>query len=508
MYFDIVNGLRCFGEANALAKVNMYVKGSFDMRSLASNYPSRATFSRSASLLTSLFAASALVLAQDPLDSPPPAAPPTSQQPAQPLPTTGGWRRVGSASQTSSATNAIYNAGPASLNDQQYPQNGQGSNEPNQNQPYPNQPYPNQPAYGQQGLGQAGNNQQNYNPPPPVPAHLTMKPGTYITVRMNQPLSSDTNQTGDAFTAALSKPIVVDGVVVAGPGQIVTGRVSEALKAGHGQGTSHLGLQLTNLTLVDGEQVPIQSGLVTSTGPGRGGRDAATLAATTATGAAIGAAVGWGVGAAIGAGAGFTAGVIGVLATRGQPTVVYPEQELTFALAAPLGISTEQAPTAFRWIDPNDYAASYQGQGPPQQGQPQAYASAPAYNYGYPTVAPYYSPYYYGYGYPYSYWPSVGLYFGTGYYGGYYGRGYYGGYYGRGYYGGRPYYGGGNVSHYNGYTGGHGYYGGGNVSHYNAPTAGVYHGGGYAGGSGGYHGGGGGGGGGSHGGGGGGGGHH
>jgi hypothetical protein len=320
-----------------------------------------------------------------------------------------------------------------------------------------------------------------------------MKPGTHITVRINQPLSSDHNQTGDAFTATLSRPIVVDGVVVAGPGQVVAGRVSEAQKAGHGQGNSHLGLQLTSLTLVDGEQVPIQSGLVTGSGPGRGGRDAATLAATTATGAAIGAAVGWGVGAAIGAGAGLTAGVIGVLATRGAPTIVAPEQEMTFALAAPLAISTEQAPQAFRWIDPNEYGAPYDGQGTQgPQGPPQGYATAPAYAYSYP--APYYGyPYGYGggYGYPYySYWPSVGFYFGPGYwYGGhyYYGHGgYYGGHY---YYGGGHYNGGAYVGHYAGTTSAYrgttgayrgtmssGYHGGGSVG-----------GGGHAGGGGGGH---------------------
>ncbi len=464
------------------------------MRSPDSKYSLRATFGRSATVvIASLLAPSVLLWAQDPLDSQ--TSPSAPQVQAQPLPTTGGWRRVGdSANQSASASDPGYPVDPNGQNQQQYPPANQGPNQPypNQNypnQPYPNQnnpnqPYPNQPAYGQQGGAPAGNYPQNYNPPPPVPAHLTMKPGTYITVRINQPLSSDHNQTGDAFTATLSRPVVVDGVVVAGPGQVVSGRVSEAQKAGHGQGNSHLGLQLTSLTLVDGQQVPIQSGLVTGNGPGRGGRDAATLAATTATGAAIGAAVGWGVGAAIGAGAGLTAGVIGVLATRGAPTVVLPEQEMTFALAAPLAISTEQAPLAFRWIDPNDYSAPPQGQGP--QGPPQGYAATPGYAYSYPA-APYYGypyGYGYGYGYPYySYWPSVGFYFGPGYwYGGhyYYGRG---GYYGHGGYYGGHYYGGASVGHYAGTTGA-----------YRGTTSAAVGGGAYHGGGGGGHAGGGGGG--------------
>ena len=47
-----------------------------------------------------------------------------------------------------------------------------------------------------------------------VAPQLTIKPGTFVTVRVNQVLSSDRNQAGDAFAATLVRPIVVDGVVV------------------------------------------------------------------------------------------------------------------------------------------------------------------------------------------------------------------------------------------------------------------------------------------------------
>ena len=58
-------------------------------------------------------------------------------------------------------------------------------------------------------------------PPPPanVPPQLTIAPGTFLTVRVNQLLSSDHNHAGDAFSASLVKPIVVNGVVVADRGQ-------------------------------------------------------------------------------------------------------------------------------------------------------------------------------------------------------------------------------------------------------------------------------------------------
>src|SRR5271167_1786360 len=78
----------------------------------------------------------------------------------------------------------------------------------------------------------------------PIPSKLTIKAGTYVTVRMNEILSSDRSMVGDAFTATLTKPIVVDGVVVAQKGQNVTGHVTEAKKAGRVAGTSRLGIQL------------------------------------------------------------------------------------------------------------------------------------------------------------------------------------------------------------------------------------------------------------------------
>src|SRR6516164_3776243 len=43
---------------------------------------------------------------------------------------------------------------------------------------------------------------------------LTMRPGTTLTVRLNEPLSSDRNQVGDVFTASLDQPVIVLGIVV------------------------------------------------------------------------------------------------------------------------------------------------------------------------------------------------------------------------------------------------------------------------------------------------------
>lgn len=244
-------------------------------------------------------------------------------------------------------------------------------------------------------------------PPADIPSKLTIKAGTFVTVRMNEILSSDRSMVGDAFTATLTKPIVVDGVVVAQRGQNVTGRVTETKKSGHFGVTSRLGVQLVELPVVDGQQLPIQSELLTRNGTTSTGRDAAGVAATTGVGAAIGAGVNGGVGAGVGAGAGLVVGAAGVLLTHGNPTVIFPETSLTFRVNQDVTISTDRSAQAFRYVQPSDYdqpaPAMVRRPMPPR----------PAYGYGY---APYGYPYPY-YGYPY-YGPGLGFYFGgPGFYG-------------------------------------------------------------------------------------------
>jgi hypothetical protein len=293
------------------------------------------------------------------------------------------------------------------------------------------------PAFssGEAGPQAQGEQQQQQVPPPPpggqpqpndnfgAPPRLTLPQGTYVTVRINQWLSSDRSQQGDTFFATLAEPVVVDGIVVAQRGQNVSGRVTEAMKAGMAKGVSHLGIELTELTLVDGQQVSIRSQVANRQGPTSVGRDVGAVAGTTALGAAVGAIAGRGTGAAIGAGAGAAAGIIGVLLTRGQPTVVAPETLMTFRIEAPVTIATDRAPQAFRYVEPPDYQ---RGPGPGQR--PPAYAAAPGYGYAAPAPYPY-APYAYPY-YGYGFGPGFGVYVGPGF--GYYrGYGYRGGFYRR-----------------------------------------------------------------------------
>ncbi len=338
-----------------------------------------------------------------------------------------------------------YPPPPANGNDGSWSPVGQGSQQayPQTQQPYPQsqqtypstqQPYPQSAPNASYGNAPYGNAQVPYapqypqgqpayqGPQQPVPTSLAVPAGTFITVRVNQVLSSDHNQPGDGFSAVLVQPLVVNGVVVAEPGQTIAGQVVEAQKAGRVEGTARLGITLTELTLVDGQQLPLHTQFVNRTGGTSVGRDAGAIATTTGLGAAIGAAAGWGTGAAIGAGAGAVAGTVGVLLTRGHASIIAPEQVLTFRIDTPVSIDTTHATQAFRYVQPNEYDRPVYNQTP----APMAYASAPLV-----TPAPYYYGYGYPYYYPYAYGPSFSLFFGSRYYGRPY---YYGG--GRGFYGG------------------------------------------------------------------------
>ena len=239
-----------------------------------------------------------------------------------------------------------------------------------------------------------------YRPAYGLPTELTVKPGTFVTVRTNQMLTSDHSQVGDTFTVTLMQPLVVDGVVVAHRGQTLYGRVAEVERQ-HSDKPSRLKLELTGVTLADGTQAPVHSQLVARQGGQTpAGAQAGTIVGTTAMGAAVGGIADWGRGAAIGAGAGAAAGIIGVLLTRNHPTVVYPETALTFEITSPVAVNTTRAPQAFRYVGPEDYDR------PEPQLAQRPRLVGPRYYYG-PGYYPYYAdPYPY---YP-SYWgPSVGF---------------------------------------------------------------------------------------------------
>jgi hypothetical protein len=341
--------------------------------------------------IAALLFTSGLALAQDQ----PPA------QPQTPAPANGGWRRIGDQPPATPQSTT-----PAA----------QDPTEPVSQPPVDQAPAPPTDGYGQppQQTPAAQAPQASNRPAYGIPAQLTLKPGTFFTVRINTMLASNKNKPGDLFTATLAQPLVVDGIVISQRGQTVVGRVVDAGKSKDGK--HFLKLELTGVTLADGSQVPLQSQLATSQGPTTPGAvQAGTVAGTTAVGAGVGAVAGGGIGAGIGAGAGAMIGVAGIIATRDHAAVLYPETPLTFQVTAPVIVSTVNAPQAFRYVGPEDYerqpAMTSRLNPRPAPGYPGAnYLYGPG--YAYPGYYPGYYPYY-----PYYWGPSIGIGFGGGFYG-------------------------------------------------------------------------------------------
>lgn len=291
-----------------------------------------------------------------------------------------------------------------------YPQEQRNDPPPAESQTQP----PGGPNYQEpQDLQQQGSEPQAQSQPgqPVPPDTLTLPAGTVVRLRVDEWISTDRNMTGDSFSAVLDQPLVVNGWVVARRGQAETGRVSLVKKGGHGNGSSQLGLDLPDLTLVDGQQLPLQTELFQTSAGSSAGRNATVVGTTTGIGALIGAVAGGGTGAAIGAGIGATAGIAGVMSTPGKPTAISPETVLSFRLQNPVTISTANSQFAFQPVSQSDLDSR------PRQNRPQMRRPAPPPYYGYPYAYGYPYEYRYGYGYPYSWYPGPVI--GLGFYGGY-----------------------------------------------------------------------------------------
>jgi len=91
-----------------------------------------------------------------------------------------------------------------------------------------------------------------------------------ITVRLNEPLSSERGIAGDPFNASLAEPLVVDGLVIAERGARAAGRILGTQRAGRVSGTSSLELELTTVETADGQKIELSTAPWTNAAASRG----------------------------------------------------------------------------------------------------------------------------------------------------------------------------------------------------------------------------------------------
>ncbi|MBV9670904.1 MAG: BON domain-containing protein [Acidobacteriales bacterium] len=198
--------------------------------------------------------------------------------------------------------------------------------------------------YSDSGSGPMTDNSIAHNtpPPPPAPVKVTIPSGTGLSIRLSQPLASDTNQDGDTFHGSLQSPIVVDEQVVVPEGAEVEGRVVSAAKAGKFEGKPELSLTLYKLSF-NGRSYNIDTDQWSRTGPSRGKSSVEKVGGGAAVGAILGGIFGGGKGAAIGAASGGGLGAGAQTLGKAQQVHLGPEAVLSFRLQNPITVTASNS---------------------------------------------------------------------------------------------------------------------------------------------------------------------
>jgi type IV secretion system protein VirB10 len=162
---------------------------------------------------------------------------------------------------------------------------------------------------------------------------------TRIPLVLVNSVSTKTSDVGDQVYLQTSFPISANGQIVIPEGSYVTGTITQVKRPGKVKGRAELYVRFDTLMLRNGVKRDFR-GTVSATdgsqdtmsekegkiiGDSSKGQDAATIAGPAVSGTVVGAGIGGaagggsgaGMGAGIGAGIGATAGMIGVLLTRG-----------------------------------------------------------------------------------------------------------------------------------------------------------------------------------------------
>jgi len=180
---------------------------------------------------------------------------------------------------------------------------------------------------------------------PPVqtlPRSVVLGQGTFIPIRITDPVSSKTAKANDEFHGTIAANVFQSNLVLIPSGTPVLGRVVEAKEAGHFVGQALLTIELVSIRLPspDGPQdVSLITESLSSKANGRGANTAGKTAGGAGVGALIGALAGGGTGAGIGALAGGGLGAGANAITRGQEINIRPETLLRFRTAAPVEVT-------------------------------------------------------------------------------------------------------------------------------------------------------------------------
>ncbi len=211
--------------------------------------------------------------------------------------------------------------------------------------------------------------------------------GTKVLLSMVNSVSTKSTVAGDRVYLETTFPVVVDNRIVIPAGSYVMGTITNTKRPGKVKGKGEFFLRFDSLMLPNGvtrdfratvsgldgrasENLDKKEGVVSSEGNKSG--DVRTVGETAAMGASIGGLAGIGrapgMGVGIGAAAGATAGVLGVLLTRGPDAVLAKGTTVEMVLDRPVTyldseLDFSKAPPQFRGPDGGGPLPSVKNQG-------------------------------------------------------------------------------------------------------------------------------------------------
>ena len=128
--------------------------------------------------------------------------------------------------------------------------------------------------------------------PQPRAVTSTVAMGTTMSLTLNETLSTDRNQVGDAFTATLQSPLTdSDGTVLIPAGAQVRGRLTQVNKSGHVGETGVIALAFEAVSF-GGRSYPMDATVIRANPERRNRTSTQEQAAKVAAGAAAGAVIG------------------------------------------------------------------------------------------------------------------------------------------------------------------------------------------------------------------------
>lgn len=195
-------------------------------------------------------------------------------------------------------------------------------------------------------------------PEKPSTSALVVPVHTLIPLTLKNAINSRTAFVGQTIYCETIYPITVDNHIIIPVGSYVKGSVTEVIKPGRVKGKAQVGIRFDSITLPSGITQKLRATLASYSGSGdenfnreegriegksTKGKDAGTVASTTTQGTVIGGLTSRsGKGAGIGALSGGVAGLVLVLATRGEHVVLPPGTNFELELSSPLQFDRDE----------------------------------------------------------------------------------------------------------------------------------------------------------------------